>query len=175
MSEDQNMIAKLVTIAQSQVGVRESGNNCGKQIRLYQEATDLEPGPWPWCAAFVCWCLREWIKDPANTEWLNLQRTTPAQWRPKTAGAFAYLLWQKSHPATTTRHDDSAIAQPGDLVVFDFSHVGIVVADHGSTISTIEGNTNGRGDRESDSGDGVWAKSRAKSLARAFIRVRTAA
>ncbi|MEI8082747.1 MAG: permease, partial [Actinomycetes bacterium] len=95
---------------QPQVGVREVGNNGGTQVRAYQGATDLDPGAWPWCAAFVCWCLREWIKDPENTKWLSLQHSTPEQWRPKTAGAFAYLLWQQAHPSTATRHNDTSIA-----------------------------------------------------------------
>jgi hypothetical protein len=64
------------------------------------------------------------------------------------------------------------MARPGDIVVFDFSHVGIVESESGSHIVTLEGNTNGRGDRDSESGDGVWRKTRSKSIARNFIRIR---
>lgn len=41
-------IDNLVQIALAEVGTREEGgNNCGKDIREYQAATWLEPGPWP--------------------------------------------------------------------------------------------------------------------------------
>src|SRR5262245_22831272 len=53
---------KLVALAQREVGVHEvGGENCGPRIREYQAATDLPPGPWPWCAAFLCWVIREAI------------------------------------------------------------------------------------------------------------------
>jgi hypothetical protein len=58
------MLEKLIAIAAAQVGTKEvGGNNCGQQIREFQSATDFSPGPWAWCAAFVDWCIREWLKD----------------------------------------------------------------------------------------------------------------
>ena len=59
----------------------------------------------------------------------------------------------------------------GDIVVFDFSHTGIVVGVGARTIDVVEGNTNGRGDRDSETGDGVWLKKRNLSLARAYLRI----
>jgi len=59
-------------------------------------------------------------------------------------------------------------------VIFDFSHIGLVVEDQASIrskIKTIEGNTNGKGDRDSESGDGVWEKQRMPSLAKSYIRL----
>jgi hypothetical protein len=56
-------------------------------------------------------------------------------------------------------------------VTFDFSHTGIVLEDDGKYIVTVEGNTNGKGDRDSESGDGVWRKIRRKTLAKNFIRI----
>jgi hypothetical protein len=49
-------------------------------------------------------------------------------------------------------------ARAGDFVVFDFSHIGIVAADQKAVtdnIQTIEGNTNGKGERDGLAGDGV--------------------
>jgi len=166
------MLHKLLAIAQAEIGVREiGGNNRGERIREYQTATELPPGPWPWCAAFVDWCIREWVEDHAAARWLNLQVSTPNQWRPKTALAYGLTAWSKSRPKTTTRYTERDKAEPGDIVTFDFSHVGIVLEDDGKHIVTIEGNTNGRGDRDSESGDGVWRKIRAKSLVRDLIRI----
>jgi hypothetical protein len=43
--------------------------------------------------------------------------------------------------------------------------------DCGDHIVTIEGNTNGSGGRDSESGDGVWRKIRKKSLVKDIIRI----
>lgn len=169
------MLTLLTEIAADEVGTKEvGGNNCGKKIRAYQAATNLEPAAWPWCAAFVCWCIREWIADPAAVKWLNLQSSTPEDWRPTTAAAFGLIAWAKKRPRTVQILNDRQLAKAGDIVVFDFSHCGIVESATTQQLYTIEGNTNGRGDRESTSGDGVWRKQRPATLAQAFLRIRTA-
>lgn len=166
------MINKLIDIAQKEVGVREQGgNNRGSRIREYQLATSLKPGAWPWCAAFTSWCIREWLNDKDVVQWLNLQRMTPEEWRPKTALAYGYTAWARQRPNTTKIFTEKAGARLGDIVTFDFSHIGFVVADYGNTIECIEGNTNGRGDRDSESGDGVWKKIRKKTLVKDLIRI----
>jgi hypothetical protein len=166
------MINKLVEIAQNEVGVREvGGNNRGARIREYQAATELAPAAWPWCAAFVDWCIKEWLDDPKAVQWLNLKNRTPEMWRPKTALAYGLTSWARNRPNTTRIFTERDKAMPGDIVTFDFSHVGIVVKDNGFSIETIEGNTNGRGDRDSESGDGVWKKIRKKTLVKDLIRI----
>lgn len=168
------MTHKLLAIAQAEIGTREEGgNNRGIRIRQYQQATELAPGAWAWCAAFVCFVVREWLLETDVPEWLRLTRS-PAEWRPKTALAYGFHQWAKDRPRTTSVFTDQEQAQPGDIVTFDFSHVGIVLEDDGKNIVTIEGNTNGKGERDSESGDGVWRKIRAKSLARKFIRIHPA-
>jgi hypothetical protein len=162
------MIDRLVKIAESQVGVRESGANSGEAIRKYQAATSLEPDRWPWCAAFVDWCIMEWLKDPEAVEWLNLKVRTPEQWRPKTALAYGFTSWAKDRPNTTKILMPTDMAEPGDIVMYTFSHVGIVISDNGKTLQTVEGNTNGEGSRE---GDGVYYKTRNKSLIKRLIRI----
>ncbi len=65
-------------------------------------------------------------------------------------------------------------ARAGDFVVFDFSHIGIVAADQKAitgSIHTIEGNTNGKGERDSVAGDGVWKKDRAQQLTKSYLRL----
>lgn len=167
------MLSKLIAIAVKEIGVREvGGNNCGARIREYQSATDLAPSSWPWCAAYVDWCLREWLRDSEVVKWLNLQSRTPEDWRPKTALAYGLTAWAKQRPKTTSVYTEKDKAMPGDIVTFDFSHVGIVLEDAGDHLITVEGNTNGKGDRDSESGDGVWRKIRAKSLAKDLIRIK---
>lgn len=166
------MIVKLSGVAQSQVGVREvGGNNRGKKIRTYQSATALAPDAWPWCAAFVDWCVQQWVSYPESRSWISLKSSTPAKWRPTTASAFGLIDWARKRPNTVTILPESAKPQAGDIIVFDFSHCGIVTGASSKFVETVEGNTNGRGDRDSESGDGVWAKKRNISLARCYLRI----
>jgi hypothetical protein len=135
------MLEKLIAIAESQVGVREiGGNNRGDQIREYQKATDLAPGAWPWCAAWTDWCIKEWLEDSQVVKWLNLKNRTPEEWRPKTALAYGLTAWAKKRPNTTRIFTEKDKAKLGDIVTFDFSHVGFVVSDNGVWIETLEGN-----------------------------------
>ena len=166
-------IKRLLEIATHEVGVHEDGgNNRGPHIVEYQSATWLKPAPWPWCAAFICWILREWLKSPAVLAKLSLRNNKEAEnWRPKTAGAFDFERWAKEKGFAVM--NKKSLAKAGDIVIFDFSHIGLVVKDQISpdTIECIEGNTNGGGQRDSNTGDGVWRKRRAASLVRSFIRI----
>jgi hypothetical protein len=165
-------LENLAKIALSQVGVKEvGGNNKGAKIREYQSATALKPAAWAWCAAFTSWVIREWLKDKENAEWLGLKVMTPEKWRPKTAAAFGYIQWAKGRPATTKVLSSKAKPQVGDFVIFDFSHIGIVVKVGEKNFQCVEGNTNGRGTRDSTSGDGVWLKTRTSSLVRNYVRI----
>jgi len=85
------------------------------------------------------------------------------------ASAYGWEKWAKKQGFELL--DESMPCLAGDFVTFDFSHIGIVVADHGSLVETIEGNTNGKGERDSVAGDGVWRKKRARSLVKTFIRL----
>jgi len=157
---------KLIAIAQQEVGVREVGNNTGKRVREYQAATNLGGTGWAWCAAFICWIVREWGKDKATLEALEM---TPAQfeaWRPKTAGAWDYETWARRKGLEVLPED--APLRDGDIIIFDMSHIGLVVTDTGETITTIEGNTNSVGSRD---GGGVMLKHRPRSIAKCFIRL----
>jgi hypothetical protein len=154
-------MSKLVEIALAEVGTTEQGgNNNGDKVREYQAATWLTPDSWPWCAAFVCWVLREaWRGTPNEKN------------RCRDASAFGWIKWANTHGHQIL--SDASMARKGDIVVFDFSHIGIVVEDqHGSYINTVEGNTNGQGARDSDSGDGVWRKRRHRSSVRNYIRLK---
>lgn len=167
-------IEKLIKIARSEVGTREDRkNNTGARIVEYQGATWLAPGAWPWCAAFTAWIMREWLEDGKVREALNLASFSLAEkWRCRDASAFGWEKWAKQHEIALLSEAEKAKA--GDFVVYDFSHIGLVIEDQSSIkskIKTIEGNTNGKGDRDSESGDGVWEKERAPSLAKSYIRI----
>ena len=65
-----------------------------------------------------------------------------------------------------------AVLEPGDLLVFEFSHIGIVEArcPQGKvTVQTIEANTSpASSDNE---GGGVFRRSRSRNLIRAVYRI----
>lgn len=154
-------MSDMVTIATKEVGTREiGGNNIGPRIVEYQKATWLEPAAWPWCAAFVCWVMQQaWIGDPREKT------------RCKDASVNGWITWAKKHGHTVLVETDKA--RRGDIVVFDFGHIGIVTEDQtGAYIRTVEGNTNGQGARDSESGDGVWAKRRHQSVVKNYIRLK---
>jgi hypothetical protein len=146
---------RLVVAARGEVGQRESGTNGGSAVRKYQAATWLEPGSWPWCAAFVCWCMKEAIELS--------QRADPAAWRatlPRMAAVAQFVDWASDLRCCQVIERPTS-AKAGDLVLFRFprgNHIGIVISDSVSgQFGTVEGNTDASGGRE---GDGVYRRSR---------------
>lgn len=166
-----SLALNLVAIAQAEVGTREGKlNNTGARIVEYQKATWLKPDAWSWCAAFVAWCMREWLNDIDVRTALRVLKIDT--WRCHDASAFGWEKWAKIRGLKVL--PDTDIAKAGDIVIFDFSHIGIVAEDQLSpahNIKTIEGNTNSKGDRDSNSGDGVWQKSRNPALVKCYIRL----
>lgn len=159
---------KLIDIAAAEIGTTETGRNTGKRIIEYQRATTLTGTGWPYCAAFVCWCIRQWGKDQQVLA--HLQKT-PAEfeaWRPKTAAAFGFEDWAHQRRLQTFDDNPSHQLRSGDLIVFDMSHIGLVTGDRGDQLQTIEGNTGATGSRD---GEGVWSKTRHRREARTFIRI----
>ena len=154
---------KMVSLAREEIGVSEvDGSNCGPRVDEYKAATwlDADKG-WPWCAAFICWLVREAMKgEDASFK------------RPRTAGAWDFENWakQESNRGVELRKPTNEDIKAGDIVVFTFSHIGIAVADVDSSgyVKTIEGNTNGAGSRE---GGSVLEKNRHVSKIRSRIRI----
>ena len=167
-------IAKLIEIAQGELGTREGpANNTGARIVEYQGATWLAPGAWPWCAAFTAWVVREWLEIEEVRNSLGLSSFSLAEkWRCRDASAFGWEKWALQRGLGVLPESEKAKA--GDFVVFDFSHIGLVVQDQAGAkdnLITIEGNTNGKGERDSLSGDGVWRKERVPTLAKSYLRI----
>lgn len=143
--------------AESQIGQKEVGKNGGPAVRKYQKTTWLPVKPWPWCAAFVCWCFVQASKEAGT----SLKR-------PRTAGAWDFENWARKAGAKLIKPASRTKVKRGDIVIFTFSHIGIAVEDeHKGSVRTVEGNTNGAGSRE---GDGVYRKFRPKSKIRSIIR-----
>lgn len=156
---------KIVETALKEVGVEEvNGTNCGPRVNQYKAATRLDPEePWPWCAAFVCWVVREAMATSGIKETATFKR-------PTTAGAWNLENWSLAQDnSTQTKKPHKGDIKAGDIVVFTFSHVGIAVGepDDEGWLSTVEGNTDSSGSRE---GGGVFRKRRKLSSIRSRIR-----
>ena len=154
---------KMVSLAREEIGVSEvDGSNCGPRVDEYKAATwlDADKG-WPWCAAFICWLVREAIEG----EDVKFKRH-------RTAGAWDFENWakQQSTNGVELRKPTNEDIKAGDIVVFTFSHIGLAVKDADSSgyVVTIEGNTNGAGSRE---GGSVLEKKRHVSKIRSRIRI----
>lgn len=163
----------LVNIAAKDVGQTELSRNRGPAMKKFWPATSYTEGyanREPYCAAACCYWLREWLKLPEVLSAMGMTAAQADKWRCKSAAAFGWLDWaNKKGLVTYSDHPQNTI-HTGDIMVFDMSHIGIVVDDYPSrgTVATIEANTGPSGGRD---GDGVWEKVRARSLARAFIRL----
>ena len=152
---------KLVSLARNEIGVEEvDGSNCGVRVDAYKSATNLPPHEaWPWCAAFVCWLVREAIRTDGPYTFA----------RPTTAGAWDFENWsKKQNNSTHTLRNPGNDIKAGDIVFFKFSHIGLCVRSaEAGRIRTVEGNTDAAGSRE---GGGVFEKSRALDSIKTRIR-----
>lgn len=156
---------EICRIAKGEIGVEEiDGTNCGPRVNQYKAATTLDPKQsWPWCAAFVCWVVKEAMKSA-------IVRETATFKRPKTAGAWAFENWSLAQDnSTNTKKPHGGDIQAGDIVVFTFSHIGIAISSPNADgeVETVEGNTDMMGSRE---GGGVFKKFRKLSQIRSRIR-----
>lgn len=154
---------KIVALAKLEVGVEEvNGSNCGPRVNEYKAATWLPAKEsWPWCAAFVCWLVREAMKGGTYTFE-----------RPRTAGAWDFESWSLAQDSSTwMKKPHGGDIEPGDIIIFTFSHIGIAISkpDAKGYVRTIEGNTDGEGSRE---GGAVLQKLRHVSKIRSRIRFR---
>jgi CHAP domain. len=125
---------KTLEIATAQVGVEEMprNSNSGPEVEIYLRSVGLTKG-YPWCMAFIYWCTQKAA--------LQIGEKNPLK---KTGGV---LDQYNSRPLLVKK-----VPQPGDIFIIDLKeglgHAGIVDKVTGTTIYTIEGNTNDNGGRE---------------------------
>ncbi len=143
-----------VSYAVSQIGVTETplGSNKGKEVEKYLKSVGLGGG-YPWCMAFVYWCVNEASKEQGKKNPLA-----------KTGGVLTQLSRSSSR--------SNKIPEVGSIFIMDFGngagHTGFVERIEGNYVHTIEGNTNGSGSRV---GGVVMRQKRAISKIRAFIHI----
>lgn len=114
----------------------------------------------PYCAMFTSWCLTD---DDGNS-------AVPG-------GDVAYVPYAINAAAREGRLvSPMTQAAPGDLVCFDWDgdgladHIGLVEANYGSWVQTIEGNTSSGAAGSQSNGGGVWRRTRDWDSVCAVIR-----
>lgn len=142
---------ELPRIAAAELGVTEfPANSNNVKFNTWFYGRTVSGTAYPWCMAFVQWCF-----DQAG-------KKLPY----KTASCSALLNWYRMHQPECV----AAVPQPGDIVIYNFGHTGIVESASASTITAIEGNTSASNSGSQSNGGGVFRKVRSKSLATAYIR-----
>jgi len=110
---------------ESQVGVKEQGNNSGKHVEMYLKTAGLKPGN-PWCASFVYWCHRQCGTD--------LKISCPAMAR----------SWYHQKRLVRIRNKSILTPQPADVVLFIYGkaiyHCGFYDSETRDFVITVEGN-----------------------------------
>lgn len=151
---------RLAQIAENQIGAAESprGSNRGPALAKFFKADDYEPHGhggldhgYPWCAAFVCWVVQEWLRVDPTAAVLFLKLRAP-----RTAAAYGLIDWARGlfgaveiiPQIALTAARNRALPRRGDLVVYGFSHCGIVTAGDAEGFTAVEGNTDAGGSRE---------------------------
>ena len=145
-------VKRVIEIAHGELGYRETGVN----IQKYSPAV---PGlEWsqgqPWCATFTCWVFLQAGGKP-NEDF------------PLTASCLQQVAWGRS------RGRFYSTPKVGDLAMYGpngGTHVEIVVAVSGDTVTTIGGNTSGSWGGNYWNGDGVYKKTRPASAAYGYVR-----
>lgn len=144
-------INSLLYTAQQQLGTKEypaNSNNVKYNTWYYGRAVSGKD--YPWCMAFVQWCF-----DQIGC---RLQFMT--------ASCSALLNWYKNNKPECIVSEPL----PGDIVIYDFGHTGIVESASVSTITAIEGNTSSGSAGSQSNGGGVFRRVRSKALVIAYIR-----
>lgn len=165
----------LVTVAMRDVGkVEKPRNNQGEWIKKFWPSTTYTNGyadRQPYCAAALAYWLdttgEELTKAGLLESLTGMNAAQFERWRCKSAKAWDWQAWGRRAKGVTVL-PDSARPQKGDIVVFDFSHIGLVTGQPAKgRIATIEANTGPAGERD---GDGCWEKNRPQEVARCFLR-----
>lgn len=125
MAARQPVVDRLIEIARSQVGTARKPTNKVKYNTSYY-GHEVSGEEFKWCVVFLWWCMQK--------------AGIPMSVFPKSASVFAVRDWFKE-PQRDRFFPTPTTPLVGDLVIFSYSHIGLVVdlmADR--KMLTIEGN-----------------------------------
>jgi CHAP domain len=149
----------VVKAAHSKLGTIEKGGKDGKSGNIvefwdwWKKVTGQNAQGASWCAVFISWCFAQGQASSliaAKSKFGFIYCPDGANWFSKKK----QLIQPKN-------------AQPGDVVFFDWEgkgladHVGLVIENHKTYLTTIEGNTSAEGVAGSQqNGGGVYQRKR---------------
>ena len=142
---------KVLDIAWGELGVKESPANSNHiKFNTWYYGREVSGSAYPWCMVFVQWCFAQ--------AGMKLPYTT--------ASCSALLNWyKKNRPESVVK-----TPAPGDIVIYNFGHTGIVEFVSGGSITAIEGNTSPGTAGSQSNGGMVCRRLRNVSTVTAFIR-----
>lgn len=129
-----NPSANFISVARTQIGVKETSKNQGPGIEKYWTATSYGISGYaarePWCAAFMSWVIKQ-------------SGVIPSDQCPNTASAFNLRDWGKSK-AFAKVQENPRYVRAGDILVYSCSHAGLAVTDSDASgaFTSISGNHN---------------------------------
>lgn len=140
------MSRDVLDVARAELGNMESP--AGSNRTKYGKWMGLDGQPW--CMSFVQWCFYQ-----------------AGQALPYRTGSCSALLnWYRKNQRERVVYEP----QPGDIVIYNFGHTGIIESSYAGTITAIEGNTSPGSSGSQDNGGGVYRRTRGKSTAAGYIR-----
>ena len=145
------MVNQILDIARKELGVKESpANSNNVKYNTWFYGRTVSGSAYPWCMAFV-----QWVFAQAGAK---LPYTT--------ASCSALLNWyKKNRPASVVKSP-----QPGDIIIYNFGHTGIVESVGKGVITAIEGNTSPDTAGSQSNGGMVCRRTRKTSTVTAYIR-----
>lgn len=147
-------VEQVLDAARRELGTKEfpaNSNNVKYNTWFYSRTVrDTATTKYPWCMAFVQWAFAQaGMKLPYTTASCN-----------------GLLNWyKKNRPAGVVKEP-----QPGDIVIYNFGHTGIVEAVDKGTITAIEGNTSPGTAGSQSNGGMVCRRTRNTSTVTVYIR-----
>jgi hypothetical protein len=168
---------KLIDIARLDVNRVEVTKNRAPWIAKFWPATHYPDGMAdraPYCAAAGCYWVREWLKLPDVLAAFKMTAAQAEKWRCKSASVYkasdSWLEWAKGAKGVRVM-PKNVILHTGDIVIYSYSHLEIVVDDDGGTTGpfiAIGANTDAGGSAD---GEGCFEKPRLRAKVRNFIRL----
>lgn len=163
---------KLVTLERQDVGKVEVSKNQAPWIAKFWPATTYPGGhknKEPYCAAAQCYWIMRWLSDEEVLCAFDFTASEAEAWRPKSAAVKDWLPWAKAKGLEVL--PKKCILHTGDLVIYSYSHIELVVDDDGTdsgAFVTIGFNTDPGGSRD---GEGCFEKPRKRDQVKGFIRM----
>lgn len=144
-------VERVLDILRKEIGVKESpANSNNVKYNTWYYGRTVSGSAYPWCMVFVQWVFAQVGKKLPYL----------------TASCSALLDWyRRNNPKSVVK-----TPQPGDIVIYNFGHTGIVESVGNGTITAIEGNTSPGTSGSQDNGGMVCRRTRKTSTVTAYIR-----